>query len=133
MPDPETSTSEKITDYWTLPKTGPNVTILTSAWTWTALLYLIILVIAAYGAVQNGVDITASHLRYRVLGGLLVLIYPAYRIGSVISRFLRRQGVTVTLLPGRRASKRPAKPNSVDARMAERRARVEKAKAEGKL
>ncbi|MEO0881543.1 MAG: hypothetical protein AAFY34_02310 [Pseudomonadota bacterium] len=122
-----------IEDFWTLPKTGPRVTVLNSAWTWTAIIYLFIVVVAWSTAMQGGVQLLGG---WKGPAILVALIYPAFRVGLLISRYLKqrspdRSSDTVSVLTGRK-NKEP-QPGSIEARMAERRARVARAKEEGKL
>ncbi|MEO1474539.1 MAG: hypothetical protein AAFS03_11500 [Pseudomonadota bacterium] len=124
--DPQT------TDYWSLPKSGPRTTPLNSAWTWTVLTYVFIIVIAWATASQNGFQFQGGWTGPAILAALL---YPAYRVGALISRFLKQRAPDVAELEqatSRASNKQPAS-GSVEARMAARRARVAKAKEEGKL
>jgi len=140
---PLSKPQETITDYWKMPKSGPRTTLLNSAWTWTLIVYVVILAAVAASVAQNGlafIDQQSNTARIAIAVGL---IYPAWRIGSLISKFMKKRGIGAgfSLLgsgPAAMPSKGPkprkaAKPGSVEARMEERRARVEKARQDGKL
>lgn len=132
---------ETLTDYWTLPKTGPKTgrrtTLLNSAWTWTLIVYAIILAIAALSIAQNGASFLTNQGNAARMAIGAGLIYPAWRIGALISGFLKRHRAG-DIMPAEQVARtgKPAKtarPGSVEARMEQRRARLEKARREGKL
>ncbi|MEO1407594.1 MAG: hypothetical protein AAFV54_14045 [Pseudomonadota bacterium] len=120
-------------DFWTLPKTGPRITLLNSAWTWTGIVYLLIFITAWTTAMQGGVQLLGGWKGPAILAAL---IYPAFRVGSLISRYFKKRtpdrSEAVSEETGTRTGKTP-QPGSIEARMAERRARVAKAKEEGRL
>ena len=129
-------------DYWTLPKTGAPTTLLNSAWTWTLIIYVAIMGATVTSIASNGLPLAAAANSNIVIIAIAVaLIYPAWRIGYLISRSLKRRGIGAGgSITGRvsdslkgvpKADK--ARPGSVEARMAERRARLEKAREEGKI
>jgi len=143
LPDEdETKEEAHITDYWKLPKTAGRTTILNSAWTWTLMTYVAIMAIAVLSISQNGgglLDSQSNTARIAIAAGL---IYPAWRIGSLISKFLKKRefgadisigGAVSSSVTGKAKSTKAAKPGSVEARMEERRARLEKARAQGKI
>jgi len=70
-----------------------------------------------------------------MLISLVVLVYPAWRIGSLFSKFLRTRGIganAVITVPG--IGEKPVpKAGTLEAKMAAREARVAKARKEGKL
>lgn len=120
------------------PEAGSQtpVTILNSAWTWSMLSYLFVLGIGAPMMLQAGLDIFAPEIRMQMLAAVFVLIYPAWRIGALLSRFLKARGFGASFsMPGlqRTGAGRPPAPGSVEERMAARQARVEKARKAGKL
>ena len=110
-------------------------TIVNSAWVWTPICYILVIVTAMSMITQSGLDVFAERSRTPMLISLVVLIYPAWRIGSLFSRFLRKRGIgseavlTVPVI----GTKPEPKAGSIEARMAEREARVAKARKEGKL
>ena len=110
-------------------------TIVNSAWVWTPVCYVLVILIAMSMITQSGLDVFAERSRMPMLVSLVVLIYPAWRIGSLFSRFLRKRGIgseavlTVPVI----GTKPEPKAGSIEARMAEREARVAKAREEGKL
>ncbi|MEM8635912.1 MAG: hypothetical protein AAGF33_13130 [Pseudomonadota bacterium] len=123
----------ELEDFWTLPKTGPRVTLFNSAWTWTAIIYLLIVIVAWNTAMQGGIQLLGGWKGPAILAAL---IYPAFRVGLLISRYLKQRSPdrtidAVSVLTGRKGKEPP--PGSIEARMAERRARVAKAKEEGRL
>ena len=119
-------------DYWKLPKSGRRVTLLNSAWTWTGLTYLFVLLIAFVTASQNGFAYQGGWIGPAIL---VALLYPAYRIGTMISRYLKQNAPVVSEADREAAAKnkKAPRPGSVEARMAARRARVARARDEGKL
>lgn len=126
------SEPEPITDYWSLPRTGPRTTLINSAWTWTTVIYVLILAAVLLTISQQNLNIFERGWLGIVI--LVSLLYPAWRIGSLLSRFLKRRGIGTDFdMPGIGKGAEEADPNSVKARMAARRARVEKAREEGKL
>ncbi len=125
---------DKITDYWTLPKTGPSATVLNSGWTWTLVFYAILLGVASVTVLQSGYDVFTPDRALTAIGGAILLLYPAFRIGTIVSRLLKSR------FPGPVSPTGEADPARVSsdgrdlkARMEERRARVEKARKDGKL
>lgn len=110
-------------------------TIVNSAWVWTPICYILVIVTAMSMITQSGLDVFAERSRTPMLISLVVLVYPAWRIGSLFSRFLRKRGIgseavlTVPVI----GTKPEPKAGSIEARMAEREARVAKARKEGKL
>lgn len=110
-------------------------TIVNSPWVWTAICYVLVIMIAMSMITQSGLDVFAERSRTPMLISLFVLVYPAWRIGSLFSRFLRKRGIganavlTVPVI----GTKPEPKPGSIEARMAAREARVAKAREEGKL
>lgn len=136
---------DDIDDYWALPKIGAPTTILNSAWTWTLIIYVLIMGATVTSIAGTGLPlVAAANSDVVVIVIAVALIYPAWRIGYMISKYLKRRGVGEgTSLTNRvsdslkgtpradKASK--ARPGSVEARMAERRARLEKAREEGKI
>ena len=124
------------------PKTGAPTTLLNSAWTWTLIIYVAIMGATVTSIASNGLPLAAAANSNIVIIAIAVaLIYPAWRIGYLISRSLKRRGIgTSGSITGRvsdslkgvpKADK--ARPGSVEARMAERRDRLEKAREEGKI
>ncbi|MEM9669481.1 MAG: hypothetical protein AAF950_11205 [Pseudomonadota bacterium] len=127
-----TDRKSETTDYWKLPKSGRKVTVSNSAWTWTAVSYVVIAGIAWFTATQNGFQLQGGWGGPAILAALL---YPAYRIGSMMSRFLKQRAPLAADKPlndPKTKGKQPAT-GSLEDRMAKRRARVAKAKEEGKL
>lgn len=124
---------EPVTDYWKLPKSGARTTLINSAWTWSALVYAIILLVVLATISQQDLNLFDRGWIGTVI--LISLLYPAWRIGSLVSRFLKRRGIgTAFNLPGTSAAEgEESDPASVKARMEARRARVEKARQDGKL
>ncbi|MEL7481794.1 MAG: hypothetical protein AAGJ29_09545 [Pseudomonadota bacterium] len=121
-------------DYWSLPNTGPRPTIFTSAWTWSILLYAALLVISAYAVLQGGYNIFAPERALTAAGGALLLMYPAFRFGTIVSRILKaRFPGDVSPSDETNIAATASKPTDIKAKMAARKARVEKAKSEGKL
>ncbi len=129
-----------IDDYWTLPKTGAPTTLLNSAWTWTLIIYVVIMGAAVTSMATTGLPVAvAANSNIVVITIAVALLYPAWRIGYLISKYLKRRGIggaitsrlSDSLKGAPKADK--AKPGSVEARMAERRARLEKAREEGKI
>ena len=110
-------------------------TIVNSAWVWTVICYILVIVTAMFMITQSGLDVFAERSRTPMLISLVVLIYPAWRIGSLFSRFLRKRGIggeAVISVPG--IGEKPVpKAGTLEAKMAARKARVEKARKEGKL
>lgn len=140
-PSPETE-DEPVTDFWKLPKTGARTTLLNSAWTWTLIIYVSIMVIAVLSVVQSGLGGLERQSDTVRLAIAAALIYPAWRIGLLISRFMKRRGIGAGVsvsksisasLGGTRRSDKTPRPGSVEARMEARRARLEKARREGKI
>lgn len=122
---------EDTDDYWSLPKTGAPTTVFNSAWTWTLIIYVVIMTTAAVSLAQS--NLTGALERVGSTAPIAIavaLIYPAWRIGALISKFLKTRGIDMEIKP--KSGKTP-KPGSVEARMAERRARLEKARQEGKI
>ena len=110
-------------------------TIVNSAWVWTAGCYILVIVTAMFMITQSGLDVFSERSRTPMLISLAVLIYPAWRIGSLFSKFLRKRGIgagAVVTMPGIGEKPEP-KAGSIEARMAAREARVAKAREEGKL
>ena len=68
-------------------------TIVNSAWVWTPVCYILVILIAMSMITQSGLDVFAERSRMPMLVSLVVLIYPAWRIGSLFSRFLRKRGI----------------------------------------
>lgn len=134
---------EPLTDYWKLPKTGPRTTLLNSAWTWTLVIYVAIIAAVVFSASQNGIEFLDKQSNTARIAIAVGLIYPAWRVGSLISKFMKKQGIgadfSVTgAIASSSGSAQPkaskaAKPGSVEARMEARRARLEKARKEGKI
>lgn len=133
---------EPITDFWTLPKTGAPTTILNSAWTWTIIVYVAIMAAAVLSLADNNLAILSEQSNTARTAIAVGLIYPAWRVGSLISKFMKKRGIgagfSISGAVGGSsgAFSKPdkvAKPGSVEARMAERKARVEKARQDGKL
>ena len=130
-----------ITDYWKLPKTGAATTILNSAWTWTLITYVAIMAIAVLSIAQQGSNLLDSQSNTARIAIAVGLVYPAWRIGSLISKFMKKRGIgagfsvtgAVRSSGGGETSAKVTKPGSVEARMAERKARLEKARKEGKI
>ncbi|MEL6324457.1 MAG: hypothetical protein AAFQ84_09550, partial [Pseudomonadota bacterium] len=121
-------------DYWSLPNTGPRPTIFTSAWTWSILLYAALLVISAYAVLQGGYNIFAPERALTAAGGAVLLMYPAFRFGTIVSRILKaRFPGDVSPSVETNIAAAASKPTDIKAKMAARKARVEKAKSEGKL
>ena len=139
---PVSAPSEPITDYWKLPKTGGPTTILNSAWTWTMIVYVVIMAIALFSVVQNELTILDKQSNTARIAIAVGLIYPAWRIGLTISKFMKKRGIGAgfsvgdTLKSSVSTGPKPAKaarPGSVEARMEARRARVEQARKDGKI
>lgn len=133
---------EPLTDYWKLPKTGARTTLLNSAWTWTLVTYVAIMAIVVLSVAQSGLGFIDAHSHTARMAIAAGLLYPAWRIGSLISRFLKKRGLGTGfsvkeavggLVTGTAKPKKAARPGSVEARMAARRVRLEKARREGKL
>ena len=57
-------------------------TIVNSAWVWTVICYILVIVTAMFMITQSGLDVFAERSRTPMLISLVVLIYPAWRIGS---------------------------------------------------
>ena len=117
------------------PEMAPS-TIVNSAWVWTVICYILVIATAMSMITQTGLDVFAERSRTPMLISLVVLVYPAWRIGSLFSRFLRKRGIgasAVVPVPGLGGGKPEPKAGSVEARMAARKARVAKAREEGKL
>lgn len=134
MSDQEPSEPQsEITDYWALPKSGPKVTFLNSAWTWTGLIYLFILLAVVFAALQQGLALFNGGWMGLVI--VVAMLYPAWRIGSLISRFMKKRGIGASFdtLFSKPALSDKDTQDSVKARMAERKARVEQARKDGKL
>lgn len=112
------------------------VTVLNSAWTWTFVSYVLVIAIAIPMMLGMGLNVFSGEIRGAMSISAVVLIYPAWRIGSLLARFLKARGFgagfSMPAVATPKASK-TGKPGSVEARMAERRARVAKAREEGKL
>ena len=134
--------AEPITDYWTLPKTGAPTTILNSAWTWTLIVYVTIMAVAVLSIAQNGLTILNEQSDTARLAIIVGLIYPAWRIGSLISKFMKKRGIGAGFsisntvksnVSSGGISRKTASPGSVEARMQARQARLEKARQEGKI
>ena len=134
--------AEPIDDYWKLPKTGARTTLLNSAWTWTLISYVTIMAVVVLSIAQNELQILDQQSDFARMAIAIGLIYPAWRIGSMISRFLKKRGMgagfsfsdaakSTLNVPSSR--EKAAKPGSVEARMAARRARVEQARKDGKI
>jgi len=133
--------AEPLSDYWKLPKTGAPTTLLNSAWTWTLITYVAIMAIAVLSIAQQGSGLLDSQSNTARIAIAVGLLYPAWRIGSLISKFMKSRGIgagfSVTgaarsSLGGENSAK-AVKPGSAEARMAERKARLEKARREGKI
>lgn len=138
----EPTEAEPLTDYWKLPKTGARTTILNSAWTWTLITYVAIMAAALLSIAQNNLTIIDQQSNTARIAIAVALLYPAWRIGSIISRFMKKRGIgsgfSVTdaaksTLNVYNSSEKRVAPGTVEARMAERRARLEKARKEGKI
>ena len=138
----DTEPEADITDYWKLPKTGAATTILNSAWTWTLIVYVAIMAIALLSIAQNNLQILDQQGNNARMVIAVALLYPAWRIASMISKFMKKRGIGAgfSLLGGVKSlsspgprSRKAARPGSVEARMAERQERVEKARRDGKI
>lgn len=112
-----------------------DATIVNSAWVWTFVCYILVILIAMSMITQSGLDVFSERSRTPMLISLAVLVYPAWRLGSLFSKFLRKRGIgagAVVAVPGIGEKPEP-KAGSIEARMAAREARVAKAREEGKL
>lgn len=126
--------SAKPVDYWTLPKTGPRATVFNSGWTWTLVFYAILLGAASVTVLQAGYNVFTPDRALTAIGGAILLLYPAFRIGTIVSRLLKSR-FPGPVTPTGEADPARVSPDGKDlkARMAERRARVEQARKDGKL
>lgn len=138
----EPQIEEPLSNFWKLPKKNVPTTLLNSAWTWTLITYVAILAIAVLSIAQNGFELLDQQGNTARIAIAVGLIYPAWRIGALVSKFMKKRGIgaNFSIMGAVTASssaapkaKKAVKPGSVDARMEERRARLEKARAEGKL
>ena len=132
---PSKPEQEPVTDYWKLPKSGAHTTLINSAWTWTGLVYAIILLVVLATISQQDLNLFDRGWIGTVI--LISLLYPAWRIGSLVSRFLKRRGIgTEFNLPGAGqgvGAGGETDSDDVKARMEARKARVEQARKDGKL
>jgi len=97
--------------------------------------------IAVLSIAQQGSDLLDTQSNTARIAIAVGLVYPAWRIGSLISKFMKKRGIGAGFsvsgaVGGSLGSEKPAKaakPGSVEARMAERKSRLEKARQEGKI
>ena len=122
-----------IEDYWSLPKSGPRVTVLNSAWTWTGFVYLVILLVVFLTSVQQNLQLFRGGWTGILI--LVAMLYPAWRAGSILSGFMKKRGIGANFgsLSSSEKSQATDGSRSVKDRLAKRRARLEKAREEGKL